>query len=181
MADTPRLYIDSTPLIDLVKVKVGIKPESEAERAVFYVQRAVEAAVAKDVEIYTSVLSVAECTHVGDPAKLEAAKPFFLGLLASGKSGIRLIQTTLSIVERSRDLRWVTGANLRGADAVHVASAVHLGCDEFWTGDDRILRSAVLLKPLGTHICRPSETRLLPPEYLQERLQFGIESSKEGG
>ena len=54
----------------------------------------------RDMEVFTSAHTIAECTHVNDPAKLEAAKPFFMGLLASGKSGIRLIQTTISVVER---------------------------------------------------------------------------------
>lgn len=176
MAELPRIYIDSCLFIDLVKVKVGTDLDSQAGREVFYVQQAIEAAIAKDLEIYTSVLTIAECTHVGDPAKLDLAKPFFLGLLASGKSGVRLVQPTLGIVERSRDLRWINGATLKGADAVHVASAAHIGCDEFWTCDSGVLRNAPRLGGLGVVIGRPSETKALPPKYLQGqlKLQHGV-------
>ena len=105
MPEKPRIYIESAPFIDLVKSKVGVSGKNDRTRDVFFVEQALEAARAGDIEVFTSALTIAECTHVSDPAKLEAAKPFFMGLLASGKSGVRLIQTTFSVVERARDLR----------------------------------------------------------------------------
>jgi len=87
----PWLYLDSAPISDLVKVEVGIGVDPEREADVWHIQQLIRAAQAKDVELYTSALSIAECTHVEDHSKLDEAKPFFMGLLASGKSGIILI------------------------------------------------------------------------------------------
>ena len=170
MSEKPRVYIESAPLIDLVKMKVGAGVRDDQAGDVFYVEQALEAARAGDLEIFTSTITIAECTHVNDAAKLEAAKPFFMGLLASGKSGFRLIQTTLSVVERARDLRWFSGVNLSGADSIHVASALHLRCDELWTGDGKMLKRADLLHPLGLRVCKPSLSSSVPAKYLQKQL-----------
>jgi predicted nucleic acid-binding protein len=172
MSELPRLYVESHPLIDLVKVNVGLPPKTGAEKDAWYLERILEAARAGEVELFTSTLTIAECTHVSDPTKLEMAKPIFLGLLASGKSGIRLVQTTLSVVERARDLRWFSSLKLSGADAIHVASALHLRCDELLTGEGKILQSAPLLAPMSLCACAPSATILLPPKYLQDNLEF---------
>jgi len=170
MPEKPRIYIESAPLIDLVKSKVGVTAQDDRARDVFIVEQALDAARAGDIEIFTSALTIAECTHVNDPARLEAAKPFFMGLLGSGKSGIRLIQTTFSVVERARDLRWFSGVALGGADAIHVASALHLRCDELWTGDGKMLAKSDVLRPLGLRVCKPSVTSCLPAKYLQSQL-----------
>ncbi len=170
MPEKPRIYIESAPLIDLVKSRVGVSGQEDRARVVFFVEQALEAAKAGDVEVFSSALTIAECTHVNDPAKLEAAKPFFMGLLASGKSGIRLIQTTISVVERARDLRWFSGVALGGADAIHVASALHLRCDELWTGDGKMLARSATLRPLGLRVCQPQATSCLPAKYLQSQL-----------
>jgi predicted nucleic acid-binding protein len=167
MADVPRIYVDAAPFIDLVKVKVGVGIPDDQQKDVWVLDRVLQAARDGLLEVFTSTLSIAECTHVDDPARLDAAKPFFMGVLASGRSGVRLIQTTLSVVERARDLRWLHQVSLKGADAVHVASALHVRCDEFFTGDGRIHRHAEALAPLGTRILKPGETRLLPAKYLQ--------------
>jgi predicted nucleic acid-binding protein len=170
MGEKPRVYIESAPLIDLVKYKVGVRGENDRAHDVFIVEQALEAARAGDIDAFTSTLTIAECTHVSDPTKLEAAKPFFLGLLASGKGGIRLIQTTLSVVERARDLQWFSAVAVGGADAVHVASALHLRCDELWTSDGRLLKRRDALKPLGLRVCKPGESSCLPAKYLQAQL-----------
>lgn len=176
MSELPKLYVESDPLIDLVKVKVGLTPKTGAERDVWYLERVLDAARAGEVELFTSTITIAECTHVSDPAKLENAKPFFLGLLASGKSGVRLVQTTLSVVERARNLRWFDSFKLSGADAIHVASALHMRCDELLTGDGKILNSAALLAPMSLKACRPSGTALLPAKYFQDKLDLGAET-----
>src|SRR5213593_3953082 len=175
MSDKPKVYVESDPLIDLVKIKVGVPPKSGGEKDVWFVERILEAARAGELEVFTSTLSIAECTHVSDPAKLDRAKPFFVGLLASGKSGIQLIQTTLSVVERARNLRWFNAVNLSGADSIHVASALHLRCDELLTGDGKILGLASTIEPMGLRVCHPSETGSLPEKYFQDRL--GLEGT----
>lgn len=170
VSEAPRIYLDAAPLIDLVKVRVGVKPSSEVETDVWTLDRLLAAGRAGEVRIFTSTLTVAECTHVGDPSNLEAAKPFFLGLLASGKGGISFIQPTLTIAEKARGLRWVHDFNFRGADALHVASALHLGCHEVLTSDERILKAAERLQPLRIRVCRPGDTGKLPEKFRQDDL-----------
>ena len=62
---------------------------------------------------------------------------------------------------------------LSGADSIHVASALHLRCDELLTGDGKILSRAIAIEPMGLRVCHPSETRLLPAKYLQDNLGLG--------
>lgn len=171
MSNRPRIYLDAAPLIDLAKERVGVQlPDNQRQRDVWYLSQFLKAAKDGKVELFTSIISVAECTHVEDPKKLEAAKPVFMGLLASGKSGIRLVQPTLAIAEKARDLRWISSVNLKGADAMHVASALRMGCDEFFTGDGKIMKGAAPLNQMGLLVCRPSHTKLLPAEYQQQEL-----------
>ena len=172
MSKAPKIYVDSGPLIDLVKQKVGASPRKEREKDVLYLDRLIQAAQEDEIQMFTSVITIAECTHLEDQKKLEAAKPFFLGLLASGKAGFRLVQPTLVIAERARDLRWLHKASLSGVDSLHVASALQMGCDEILTGDGKILKHAKILAGLKLRVCRPSETSLLPPKFLQGKLSF---------
>jgi hypothetical protein len=97
MADAPRIYVDAAPFIDLVKVRVGVGIPDGQQKDAWVLDRVLQAARDGVLDVFTSTLSIAECTHVSDPGKFEEAKPFFLGLLASGKSGVRLVQTTLSV------------------------------------------------------------------------------------
>lgn len=172
MSDVPRIYLDSAPLIDLVKIRVGVKPTGSVETDVWTLNRLLAAGRAGEVALFTSTLTVAECTHVSDPAKLEAAKPFFLGLLASGKGGIAFIQPTFTIAERARNLRWVHDLSFKGADALHVASAIHLGCREIITGDGKIIKASQLLQAMGVRTCRAGDTALLPSKYRQDDLNL---------
>lgn len=171
MSETkPRIYLDAAPIIDLVKVQVGVGTDPAREADAWHVQQMIRAAQAEQIELFTSALSIAECTHVADQSKLEEAKPFFMGLLASGKSGILLIQPTLNIMERARDLRWTHGVSLGSADAVHVASARHFKCDELITNDGKILKNASVLSKLGIRICTGSQTNYLPAGFRQTDL-----------
>ena len=171
MSSRPKIYLDAAPLIDLAKEKVGV-PIKGAQSAsdVWHVCQFLKAALDGNVDLFTSVLSIAECTHVEDERKLEEAKPIYMGLLASGKSGIRLVQPTLAIAEKARDLRWLSKISLGGADALHVASALRMGCDELFTGDGKILKNAATLQSLGLRVCHPSDSKLLPAEYRQTDL-----------
>ena len=170
MSDVPRIYLDAAPIIDLVKVRVGLKPTGDVEMDVWTLDRLLAAGRAGEVQLFTSTLSMAECTHVGDPAKLEAAKPFFLGLLASGKGGIIFVQPSFSVAERARGLRWAHAFNFKGADAIHVASALHVQCSEIITSDGRIMKASGSLQPLGLRACRAGDTALLPTKYRQDDL-----------
>ncbi len=137
MSSLPKIYIDSCPIIDLVKYRLQMDSSDDREVDAWFMDRLIQAAKKGMIELFTSTLTIAECTHVKDAKRNEEAKPFFLGLLASGKSGFLLVQPTVSIAERARNLRWVHDLNLSGADAIHVASALAMGCDEFITTDSK--------------------------------------------
>ncbi|MBI3774533.1 MAG: PIN domain-containing protein [Gammaproteobacteria bacterium] len=166
----PRIYLDAAPIIDLVKVKVGVGLDSEREKSAWHVQQMIRAAQAEHINLYTSGLSIAECTHVEDQNKLDQAKPFFMGLLASGKGGIVLVQPTLNILERARDLRWIHGVSLKGVDAIHVASALYFKCDELITLDGRIAKNGPILERFGIRVCHGLHTQSLPSQYRQAQL-----------
>lgn len=173
MSNRPKIYLDAAPLIDLAKERVNVRlSDNQRQNDVWHLNQFLKAAVDGRVELFTSIISVAECTHVEDQKKLEAAKPVYMGLLASGKSGIRLVQPTLAIAEKARDLRWLSNVSLKGADALHVASALRMGYDEFFTCDGKIMKSAGILKAMGLTVCHPSSSLLLPRSYQQPELDL---------
>ena len=167
----PRIYIDACPIIDLVKYRLQMQSTDDRQKDAWFTDRLIQAAKLQKVELFTSTLTIAECTHVQDQKKDKEAQPFFLGVLASGKSGFALVQPTVTIAEYARNLRWIHGLALKGADAIHVASALAMKCDEFITTDGKGLPNrADALAKLNLRVCRPSDTNLLPPEFLQENL-----------
>ncbi|WP_005031704.1 type II toxin-antitoxin system VapC family toxin [Holophaga foetida] len=171
MTAKPRIYIDSNPIIDLVKYEVRGNVQNEITEHAWHTQQLIRAAQDGLVDLYTCTLSIAECTHVSDHKKEELARPFFLGLLASGRGGFKLIQPTMVIMELARSLRWVHNCTFKGVDSVHAAAAAHFHCQELLTNDQKMLSNASLLQQ--THrlrICRPSGTRLLPDDYRKQSL-----------
>lgn len=165
-ASKPRIYLDACPIIDLVKFEVRVNISDELSQHAWHTQQLVRAAQDGPIGLYTSAISIAECTQVKDKAKEDQARPFFLGLLASGRSGIKLAQPTMVILDLARNLRWVNECNLRGADAIHVATAIQFNCHEFLTTDTKVLSNAELLAHThGLRICKPSATKLLPDDY----------------
>lgn len=171
------LYLDSNAIIDLIKQKVGANLSPEREQDAWYVDRLLEASRLRRLRIFTSALSIIECVHVGDQSKDQASRPFFDGLLQSGKSGIVLIQPTTSIIDKARSLRWVYGSTLKGIDAIHAASAMHFRCTEFLSRDENFLRNSKILQEMQLRTCAPSETVLLPAEFRQQTIDYGKSGS----
>jgi len=178
VSDKPRIYIEANPIIDLVKYEVRVPITSESADHAWHTQQLIRAAQDGVIDLYTCTLSIAECTHVSDPSKEDHARPFFMGLLASGRGGFRLIQPTMMIMDLARNLRWVHECNFKGIDSVHVAAAAHFRCKELLTNDKRMLDNSKLLQQThGLRICRPSATMLLPDDYRRRSL-FGDEDTE---
>jgi hypothetical protein len=170
----PRIYIDACPIIDLVRHRLQMHSTDDRQKDAWFMDRLIQAAKQGKIELFTSTLTIAECTHVHDQKKDKDAQPFFMGVLASGKSGFALVQPTVTIAENARNLRWLHGLALKGADAIHVASALAMKCDEFVTTDGKgLLKRAEGFAKLNLRVSRPSETRLLPPDFMQENLFQG--------
>jgi predicted nucleic acid-binding protein len=169
MADVRKIYMDACCFIDMVKIKVGKVVTQERELDVWHLKRLLEANRDKEIEIYSSTLSIAECSHAGDNDIRPSVKSEFDRLLMSGQY-IRLVQLTPFIATDARDLRWVHGINLKGADSIHVASALAMKCEELLSANGRLERlggAGTTLARLGLHVRNGRDTRCLPERYRQ--------------
>jgi len=172
MADVRKVYVDSCCFIDMVKTQIGKTLVEDREHDVWHLKRLLEAHRDKEIEIFTSTLTIAECSHGGDGDVSATVKSEFTRLLMSGQY-VRLVQLTPFIAVDARDLRWVHGIALRGADAIHVASALAMKCEEFLSSNGRLNRLSdheAALARLGLHIRNGRETQCLPEKYRQLRL-----------
>ena len=83
---------------------------------------------------------------------------------------VRLVQVTPFIAVDARDLRWVRGISLKGADSVHVASALAVKCEEFLTSNGRLNRLNLVsttLAKLDLYVRAGRDTQCLPDKYRQ--------------
>ena len=170
MSDKLKLvYIDTCPLIDLAQEKAGMAINDIQKQCVWFCSQALKASRARKLKIVTSFLTVAECTSIKDnlPQPPEEIKRFYDMLLLSGKGGIELVAITHSIAVRARNLRWIDGLSLKGADTIHVSSGLQMRCDELWTRDGKIWTNREKITQLGLKVVRPFETDVLPNEYRQ--------------
>lgn len=86
---------------------------------------------------------------------------------------VRLVEVTPFIAQDARDLRWVRNVALRGADSVHVASALDRKCGEFLSSNGRfskVDKYSGMLSNLGLTVRQARDTILLPSKYRQLRL-----------
>jgi len=175
----PRLYMDSSCFIDLAKSKLPNKPLSpERRNDVWFTSRLLDAALDGDVEIFVSTLTVSECTHAnGDTS--EKTQKLFRSLLTSGQYTM-LVQPDPFISEDSANLRWKHGITLRGADAMHVASAIATDCEEFLTNDEKgPIKQAEKIAALGLRVAKPHDTRLLSEKHRQEDMFPALKLKKK--
>jgi predicted nucleic acid-binding protein len=171
MIANPRIYSDANPIIELAKwAKNAHDPLREPDLQTM--ERLLKAANNEDISLFTSSVSVAECVAAGDDWD-DDVQEFFTGVLTSGRM-FKLVQDTIFVTEQARDLRWKHNIRLSGMDAIHVASALEAQCTEFLTWDRGINKSKTQLKAKflasqGVSVITPSETKLLPPIYLQSK------------
>jgi hypothetical protein len=178
----PRLYVDSCVFIEAVKHRKSIplsgdKQEQEnREKDCWFFRRLCDASQAGAIQLVTSMLTVAECTHVGEPdGPSSDTRDHFIEFLTSGKI-VHLVEPDLFVAERARDLLWRDKIYLGGPDSLHVGSALLDGCIEFLTLDGRIRKqgkfatAVPLLRNVGLAVVRPSQTGRLPNEYRQDDL-----------
>jgi hypothetical protein len=168
-SDAPKIYIDSVCFIDAaVHGANGILKEGRLPD-VDYLKLILSAAKNGDIIAYTSIITIAECTNA-EGILDDEVKRLFKSILTSGEI-ITLVQPDIIIAERARDLKWEDGiGRIRGADAIHIASALDSKCSEFLTNDGPMMRQALQIARLGLKVIRPSETEVLPSKYLQKEL-----------
>ena len=171
-----KIYIETPCFIDAIKytLKSASHLSQDLHNYIWHIQQILKASEAKDIQVITSALTIAECRRAyQDKPPTPEVKRIINSVLTSGKI-ITLTQVTLGIAERARDLEWIDGINLKGADAIHVASALMTGCKEFFTSDQQgsrsPLKNAGKISKLGLRVINPSSTQLLPTDYRQENL-----------
>jgi predicted nucleic acid-binding protein len=167
-----RIYIETCPIIDVIKGRVGLNLTPDRENDLWHTEQCLKAALAGDIIVVTSMLTIAECRRAKqDQLPSEEMKRIIRSVLSSGKV-FSPAEVTQTIAERARDLEWEHEINLGGADAVHIATALKTGCGEFFTSDGRgPLKNASKILALGLKVIRPADTLLLPWEYKQGRLE----------
>lgn len=186
MSNEPRVYFDACCFIDMAQSAMSLQLETGRESHVFYCRKFLEAARNQEVFVFTSTVSVVECTSVKDRTKpsgqqgilTDDVKQLFRGMLLSARSGVMPVQPTPIIIEDARDLKWDDGATLRPMDAIHVATAIAMKCTHFVTTDN--LHGADIVNNLGLAICRADDiAHLLPDRYKQLALTRSHEQTKQ--
>jgi predicted nucleic acid-binding protein len=175
MADNPRAYLDSCCFIDLVKSQTGKGLDPDRETDAWFLKRLMEANRDGQVDLFTSAFTLAESTHIGEAVLSDTVKGHFERLLLSGQY-VKLVQVTPFISRDARDLRWKHNIALRGGDALHVASALSMKCDELLSSNGKLQRlttHAKALASLGLAVRRAGDTHCLPAKYRQMELGDG--------
>ena len=170
----PAVYMETCCFIDIAKHRIGAGLEVDRERDVRLCRDLLNAGRDGHLTVFTSTLTIAECQHVGEGAVPRAAQDLLHRLLMSGQY-VTLVQLTPFVAADARDLRWKHNISLRGADAVHLASALDQGCVEFITTDDKLKKQKIAaampdLAPHGLRLIRGQDTLLIPNSYRQDPL-----------
>lgn len=167
----PRAYIDSCYFIDVIRGKHATVDKEVAEHLPF-IEKLLLAGMNGDVELWASTLIITECLAI---EKHSATVPMKVQedfkKLFTGGSPIKLQAVDVFIAERARALRWDDGLSCGGgADMVHLATALELGCEEFITTNKKrgplnsACTSAMAARKL--RVITAPQTALLPPHYL---------------
>lgn len=165
-------------------VKIGDKASRSTH--VFYLRKLLQYAKTGGVEVFTSTLSVAECTHVIDTTQptqpkiyTDEIKRLIDGMLLSTKSGVMPVQPTPNIIKAARDLLWVHGVSHKAMDAIHIATAMHQKCDYLVTTDEPLKSKMLpLAATISLRFCNADSLKyLMPSDATQGDLDMTPKSS----
>jgi predicted nucleic acid-binding protein len=159
--------MDSCCFIELALQSIG-KHETARENDLWFLKELLNAAFDEEIEVLTSTLTIAECAHAKGNMD-EDVKTLFKKFLTSGRY-VFLVQDSVLVAEKARNLRWVHGLAFGGADSIHIASALEMKCNEFMTWDHKPHDSAQDLLNLALTVCIPGNTHCLPAKYAQQPL-----------
>lgn len=123
LADVRRIYLDTAPLIYYVEANPGYVTKMDV---------VITAVENNPIDATSSVITLVEI--LSRPLQLEdhrLVQEYRDILINSGE--LRLIPVTVQIAGIAADLR--ARYNFRTPDALHMATAIHTGCDIFLTND----------------------------------------------
>ena len=171
MTTNIRIYFDACCFIDLAKDDALGQVEAGRDHHVWYCRKFLEAHRGEDVVVYSSTISVAECTHLKDetrePIITEEIKNRFRAFLLSGRA-ITPVLPTPKIMDVARDITWEHSIRASGVDRIHLATAMQMGCGYFLTSDATLIKRATEFEALGLKICMANDAKeLLPNKYKQ--------------
>lgn len=176
------VYIDSCCFIDLVKYNLKKNdPNWDGERIkdIEFCKLLCDAAYDGQILIITSSITIAECLHAGEEHVDDEVMAQFNKFLVSGRVA-QIYSADYFVSIKARDLRWKHGINVRGADGIHLASALLQECKEFITTDEKIKTRDVFSKAIpqiqkiGLPIIHASETKCIPTDYLHRYQQANM-------
>lgn len=169
------VYMDACCFIDLAKSRLGVCPEDRNED-IFFLQQLLRAAEKKAVKVFSSTLSIAECLNAGKehPSDVRA---IFDSILQSGYI-VTIVEVSPFIATAARDMIVEGSLTLKPPDAIHMATAIEMGCKEFITTDLKgpIKNHSKILK-LGVSVIRAHKTRYLPSKFRQMEISASSSNS----
>ena len=136
----------------------------------WYCKHLLAAARNREIVVYTSTLTIAECTHARSPGGeriiTKDVKDTIEGYFFSNRFGVTPVQPNVFVTDVIRDMAWNDGLFLKGFDSLHVASSLTMRCVEFLTRD-RLTEEekTILIDKHALRVCSPDETKLLPDNY----------------
>jgi predicted nucleic acid-binding protein len=170
-------YFDACCFIDMAAHGMGIAAKADREPHVFFCRKTLEAARASEASVFTSSLTLMECSFVRDdsqpPGKEiilnDKVKSLLNAMLLSTKGGVMPVQPTPKILRAARELRWAHGITLSAMDALHVATAMEMKCTHFITTDTNFgAENLKKIEGMGLAVCAAdSASHLLPHKYGQ--------------
>lgn len=97
------------------------------------------------------------------------AQTTFTRLLSAGNP-VKIQAVDIFVAERARDLRWKHHIKCGGgADSIHIATALELGCEEFISTNSKRgplnADAATKLAKLGLRVIEAPQTAVLPAHY----------------
>jgi PIN domain len=179
----PRIYMDSCCFIDMAKHKIGSPSVTHRANEIWHYRQLLRASRDGHISVVTSTLTIAECQYADSKPPEEIVKVLFSKLLMSGQY-VSLVQPTPFIAADARDLLWNHGISLKGADGLHVASALERRCIEFISTDgqlqkERWQRAVPMVSALGLRCIAGAQTASLPDAYRQDDLLDGAQPGND--
>lgn len=127
-----RLYVETAPLIYYVEVHPTYAAKMDT---------IIQTLEATPIAAVSSVITLTEVLNQPIKAGDKRLEQEYRDILVNS-GGYQLVPVTVQIAEKAADLRARYG--LRTPDALHVASALYVGCDAFLTNDASLKRVAEL-------------------------------------
>lgn len=164
----PKIYMDADSIIDVLKhgLEIPIQDYNYKKAHIDNCQNFFKAAERRQLTLMTSSISLKEVWHLSEKPPPEEHKRIINAVLNSGQI-FKIVNESIFITERARDLNWIHGFEFKAGDATHLASALEAGCVELLTNDRDFLNRKIEIQKLGILVLRASDSSYLPNEYIK--------------